>query len=354
MTLSHTMVGPKLDSTRRTSSAMPSRLVTAASRTPSPWSARTPVTRLNRPWRSPATTVMRSPSPWITWRPPPQQLEVLRGGEVLPDLFGAAAAEDVGDPTHQVAHEVGLPLAPRRRAGGEAVGFGEAGQEPEREQVADGFGDALDGGRVVEVATRGDVGQEQVVAHHGLEHRDVLGREPHPRADRVEQVDADVGVVAGVALADVVEERAEHQQIRAVGAGDQRGRVRRRLHQVPVDREAVVGVPLRLAPDRLPLGEDVHPEAQLVERLDHGDGAVAREQEVDEGGTDLRRPGVRQVPGSGRQALERRPVDAGVAGRGGGGGSEHQARVDGGVGVRGEVHFAIAQHEPRSDRLVPP
>ena len=47
------------------------------------------------------------------------------------------------------------------------------------------------------------------------------------RADAIDELDADFGVVARVALADVVEQRAEHEQIGAIDAIDQRGRLAR-------------------------------------------------------------------------------------------------------------------------------
>ena len=37
---------------------------------------------------------------------------------------------------------------------------------------------------VVEITTGGDVGEQQVVAHHRLDHLDVVGGQSHPGADR--------------------------------------------------------------------------------------------------------------------------------------------------------------------------
>ena len=125
------------------------------------------------------------------------------------------------------------------------------------------------------------------------------------------ELHADLGVVARIALADVVEQRAEHEQIGSVGARHERRGVGARLHQVPVDREAVVGVALGLAADRLPLGEHLHPQAHLVERLDHRDGAVPGEEQVDECPRARRRP---RAPAARRP---RRPADR--ASRGGSG-----------------------------------
>ena len=50
-----------------------------------------------------------------------------------------------------------------------------------------------------------------------------------------EQVDADLGVIPRVALADVVQQRAHHQQVGTIDAVDQRRGVHRGLPQVPID-----------------------------------------------------------------------------------------------------------------------
>ena len=76
---------------------------------------------------------------------------------------------------------------------------------------------ALDGGRVVDVAPGGHVGQQQVVAAQGDQHLGVVLVEAHTGPDVGQQAHAVLRVVAGLALADVVEQACQHQQ---VGAGD--------------------------------------------------------------------------------------------------------------------------------------
>ena len=84
-------------------------------------------------------------------------------------------------------------------------------------------------------------------------------------------------MVAGVALADVVQQGAHHEQVGAVDPVDERRGVGGRLAEVPVDGEAVVGVALGQAPDVAPLGQDRLPEALLVEGLDDADRRAAGE-----------------------------------------------------------------------------
>ncbi len=179
-------------------------------------------------------------------------------------------------------------------------------------RLADPLGDPADGALVGEVAPGRDVGQQQVVADHLGELGDVVGVVAHALADAGDDLDADVDVVARVALADVVQQRAHHEQVGAVDPVDEGRGVGRRLAQVTVDGEAVVGVALRLAAHRLPLRQDAHPQAPLVERLDHVDGRPAGEQQVGEEVTGLLAPRDGQVGRLGGQAVERGAVDAGV------------------------------------------
>ena len=103
---------------------------------------------------------------------------------------------------------------------------------------------------------------------------------------------------AGMALADVVQQRA-----RAAGG---RARARRAispsrpsdvadrralghgLERVTVDGEPVVRVALRSCAHMLPLRQESHEHADMVERLEDGDRATARGEQCDEGVTRVR------------------------------------------------------------------
>ena len=101
------------------------------------------------------------------------------------------------------------------------------------------------------IATSGSSRWCCTIAHERV---DVVRRRARAagRSSRTSSMPA-VGVVAGVALAEVVEQGAEHEQVGPVDPVGERGGVGRRLPQVPVDGEAVVGVALRAAAHRRPL-----------------------------------------------------------------------------------------------------
>jgi len=70
---------------------------------------------------------------------------------------------------------------------------------------------AMDGVVIVEVASRGDVGQQKVVFAHGDQHCDVGFWEAHTPSNGWDQFHANHCVVARVALANVVQERGSDQ-----------------------------------------------------------------------------------------------------------------------------------------------
>jgi hypothetical protein len=146
-------------------------------------------------------------------------------------------------------------------------------QQLEQRGAAHGRRHVLHGHRVVEVPAGGDDGEQQVMAD-GLGHQlDVGLVQPHPFAHVARHDLTGHAVVTGPALADVMQQRRQQQQ---VGAGDvpgQRGRVGGALHQMPVDREAVQRVALRPVPHPLPVRDQRGQQPLLVERLPDRDGA---------------------------------------------------------------------------------
>ena len=127
------------------------------------------------------------------------------------------------------------------------------------------LGDLTDRCGVGEVTTHRHVGQQQVLLDERHEHLDVGVRKAELRPDRAHQLHAHDRVIAGVPLAQIVEQAPEHQQVRTGDTTDERGGVGGGLPQMPVDREAVVGVALRLRAHRLPLGKQPGHEIALIE-----------------------------------------------------------------------------------------
>ena len=119
---------------------------------------------------------------------------------------------------------------------------------------------------------------------------------------------ADLGMVAGQALPDVVGERAEQQQLRAGASRDlavetllveDAGALHYGFEQMPVDGEAVVRVALRPRPHVLPLGQQPHECTDVVERFEHCHLRSPRTQEPEERGAVVgapRRRCRRQMP----------------------------------------------------------
>ncbi len=132
----------------------------------------------------------------------------------------------------------------------------------------------------------------------------------------------------------------------------ERGGVGRGLPQVPVDGELVVGVALRAAAHRFPLGQDPHQQAPLVERLQDRQRGVAGEQEVGQQATRALGPGIREGRGLSGQPVQGGPVDAGVVLRGGHGHPEHERRDQRGLGIGGEVDLAVPQDHAGAELTV--
>ena len=146
---------------------------------------------------------------------------LLGGGEPRRDLVDVAALHHVSAAGHQLAYQAGLPRAPRRRAGGHRIGLGERSQQTQGLHRAGLAGHVGNGVGIFQVAPGGHVGQQQMVLHHGHQHVYVGGRVPHAVGDVGHQLHTHLGMVAGVALADVVEQGPHHQQVGAVHPVDQ-------------------------------------------------------------------------------------------------------------------------------------
>ena len=308
------MARPKSLSTVNWSSTQPfSSLWAEAARTPTPCSVSTPVTRANSRASSSAITTRSLPSPsYVQPLLVDQRLLRIRRPVVVGDLGGGASSQHVADALDEIAHQTRLPGTPCGWSGRQRVGLCQDGQELKARIRPDECGDAIDRAGVVEIPSGGDVSEQQMMGDEAHERVDVVFVEPHARADGRHDLDTGFGVVARVSLADVVQQRADHEEVRTVDAACPLAGVRRGLDEMPVDGEPVVGVALRPAADVRPLRNDARPEANLVERLDHGDGAVPGEQEVDQRSASSSRPRTRQRRSGRREQFERVPGDRDV------------------------------------------
>ena len=136
---------------------------------------------------------------------------LLRGEHVGRDVGYRSAPQHMCDPLHERGDQPGLPFAPGRRTSCARVGLGEGRQQFEQHGRADRFGNLLDRAGVVEVASGGHVGQQQVMLHHRSQQLHLVRRKSHARTDEVRQLDAPPRVIAGEPLSEIVQERADHE-----------------------------------------------------------------------------------------------------------------------------------------------
>ena len=251
---------PLEGSTVKTSTATPSSPATTAERTLSPWSAR----YAGDLGQQPRSIGRHHGDDRVVdgqGRHPVRPNGVHDRPQLVGDPRGGRgerlAGQQPAGPLDQVGHQSGLPRPPRRRPGGQTVGLDQRGQQIEHGPAPDLVGHLFGGGRVVEVPAGGAVGQQKVQTDHGDQGVDVLGREPHAGGDVGGDGHADLGVVPGKALPDVVEQGSDQQEVGPADPVGQGGGVGGRLQEVPVDGEAVVRISLGLVAHRRPLGEVV-------------------------------------------------------------------------------------------------
>ena len=72
----------------------------------------------------------------------------------------------------------------------------------------------LDRRRIVQISPGGGVGQQQMVPGHGRDRLGVVRIEAHPAGDPTRQPLPDHRMVTGIALAQVVQQRSDQQQVR--------------------------------------------------------------------------------------------------------------------------------------------
>ena len=114
-------------------------------------------------------------------------LAIADGQATGPAAWGAWKAGLVAELVRRVAAVLGdqarLPAPRRGPAGGLAVGDGQRREGLQDDGLADGMGDRLNRHRIVEVAARRRLRQQQVVACDGLQDPHVAGVETEPLPD---------------------------------------------------------------------------------------------------------------------------------------------------------------------------
>ena len=148
-------------------------------------------------------------------------------------------------------------------------------------------GDRLDRRRVVGVATQRGLRQQQVMPHQPDHHRGVDSGKPQVRQPFRCQLGSGDAVVQTGALADVVHQRGDQQQVGTVDRADQPGGLDRGLHQMPVHGVSVHRVALRQRPEPVPGGQDRGDHPGLVEGLPDACQRFPRAEQFDQ-----RPPGV--------------------------------------------------------------
>ena len=176
-----------------------------------------------------------------------------------------------------------------------------------------------------------------------------------PNPMRVAMVGGDrlahLAVVAGPALADVVQQRGHQQQVGAVDVAGQLRGGGRGLDEVPVDGEAVPGVALREGADPVPLRDQAGQQPLLVQLLEDGDGGPPAGQQPEERPAHLRGPRLGHRLAVHREHLERVGRQQQVRPGGGRRGAQQQAGVGGRAGVAGEHDLVALPHHALGHRL---
>ncbi len=223
-------------------------------------------------------------------------------------------------------------------------------QQLERALRADGVGDQLDGGRVVEVAAGGGLDQQQVVADQRAQYGDVLPVEADARGDVLDDGLAGHRVVARPSLADVVEQCGDQQQVGAADPADGPGGADGGLDQVTVDRPDVDGVALGAAADPLPVGQQPGDQPFGVQGVPDVHGGTAGAEQGDQLFPGLGGPGHRhrrRVGGQPPHGVQRQRQSR-LGGRGGG------AQREDGVAVRpggaGQHDLTVLFHDAFGER----
>ena len=188
--------------------------------------------------------------------------------------------------------------------------------------------------------------------HHCDERVDIGCRESKLRTNLTDQLHPNNRVIARVALAEIVKQSAEHEEVGSGHAVDEQRCVGSGFPQMPVNSEAMIGVALRLRPVRFPFRKQSSKQFSLIERLKDTDRTVPFEQQRHKLGRGANGP--RALPRfdfivqSVERAASNPAVIAGSSDRC----LKNERGVSNRVGRIGQFDLTITKHDARRNRAV--
>ena len=180
------------------------------------------------------------------------------------------------------------------------------------------------------------------MAHECRHGRGVSARQPHPVGDLLRHDSAGLRVVsAGVSLADVVQERADEQQVRSRHLADQIGGLGRRFQQVAVDGPAMHRIVLGGEANRIPFRHEPDKQPSLVERFEDRHRPVSGAEQGHEIVQGLGRPRLPERSALGGQPFQRERGERQIVLRRRPSGADDQHRVGPWICGQGQDHLAV-------------
>ena len=194
---------------------------------------------------------------------------------------GEPAFQHLGDAGVELAQQRGFPAVPDFGRNGADVRDGEDEQQAQAFGRLDGVGEVQNRFRVVDVARKRGLAEEQMVQDEPGDHFGFLGGQAQGGPDMQRDFGAQFGMVAAAAFRDVVQQKRHVERAARLHLVDQRARHRGdfdqlagldgvedldRLDGVNVDGKNMVGVELHLADDAAPVRQIAAEHAGFVEQ----------------------------------------------------------------------------------------
>ena len=130
------------------------------------------------------------------------------------------------DTIYQNADKFLFPRPPRSGTRCNGICFCERIQKSKTSQRSNRFSNERNCSVIGKVSPGGGVGKQKMVATHLLKNQCVGSVETHAGGNLRNQFNADIGVIAWAAFADVMQECSNHQKVGTIDAINQRRRIR--------------------------------------------------------------------------------------------------------------------------------